>query len=94
MNGHVAQNQLLNFLHPNFPNPVFLAIDDRTLFRHCSQERMQMAWKRLSCVLALASPELFFFFFSPGKETLLPMSLHICATLGKVLEESMVWQDS
>jgi len=54
---------------------------------------MQMAWKRLSCVLALASPELFYL-FPPGKETPLPMSLHICATLGKVLETSMVWQDS
>lgn len=62
-------------------------------FRHCFQEHRQMVWKRLSCVLALASPELLYF-FSPGKETTLPMSLHICTTLGKVLEASKVWQDS
>ncbi len=57
-----AQNQLLKFLHQIFPIAVFLALDDRTLFRHRSQEFQQMAWKRLSCVLALASPELFYFF--------------------------------
>lgn len=89
-----SQNQLLKFLHQVFPIALFLALDDGTLFRHRSQECRQMAWKRLSCVLALASPELFYFFPPPGTETTLPMSLHVCTTLGKVLEARKVWQDS
>lgn len=64
-----AQNQLLNFLHQNFPTAVFLALDDRTLFRHCSQECKQMACKKaeLCPCISITWTVLFFIFLQEQK---------------------------